>query len=132
MCFLRLLSVYICITHPLSGLPFYPLHPILNKYPVVKLGDCICLSSFANIYTPMAFACNEAIKKTGKYFPMNATGHMTGKLTLIFSKLYASRFTRFTRDPFPFISQCKQKSVLVITGKNIYCNRYCKANFVFF
>ena len=28
-------------------------------------------------------------KKTGKYFPMNATGHMTDKLTLIFSKIFA-------------------------------------------
>ena len=29
-----------------------------------------------------------------------------------FSKIFASRFTRFTDDPFPVISQCKQESVL--------------------
>ena len=47
----------------------------------------------------MAFACNEANKNCGKYFPMNATGHMTGKLTLIFrrSLLFASQDLLVTR-----------------------------------
>ena len=67
---------------------------------------------FANIYTLMAFTCNEAKENYGKYFPMNATGHMTDKLTFYFSKIFASRSTRFTRVPCPFISKCKQKSVL--------------------
>ena len=32
----------------------------------------------------------------------------------------ASRFTRFTRDQYPFISQCKQKSVLQSLTKAVF------------
>ena len=34
----------------------------------------------------MAFARNEAKVNCGKYLPMNVTGHMTDKLTLIFRR----------------------------------------------
>ena len=57
----------------------------------------------------MAFACNESKENCGKYFPMNAND---GQIDIDFSKIFASRFTRFTSDTCPFISQCKQKSVL--------------------
>ena len=40
------------------------------------------------IYTPMAFACNEAQENCSKYFPMNATGHVEEILTLIFFRLF--------------------------------------------
>ena len=47
----------------------------------------------------MAFACNEAKENCGKYFRVNATDHMTDKLTLIFrrSLLRASQDLLVTR-----------------------------------
>ena len=65
-------------------------------------------------------------KKTGKFFPMKDTGHVTETLTLIFFLLFrvffypfsinirikvALHFTIFTRDPCPFIFKCKQTKV---------------------
>ena len=41
-----------------------------------------------NFYTPIAFACNEAIENCSKYFPMKDTGHVTEKLTVIFFRLF--------------------------------------------
>ena len=81
----------------------------------------------------MAFACNEASENFGKYFPINATGHVTEKLTLIFSTFewlfvalaykYTSRFTRFNVTHVLSFPDANNKSVLQSSIKNINKNK---------
>ena len=47
------------------------------------------------IYTPMAFACNEAEEKCGIYFPMKDTGHVTKTIDIDFFD-FLGGFHRFS------------------------------------
>ena len=76
----------------------YPLHAGVIKYKHITKASiplqfpikCIPSSSpldgflVQNINTPTVFACDEESENYGKYFPMNATGHVTEKLISIF------------------------------------------------
>ena len=52
------------------------------------------------------------LKKVQKYAEKIAARYDPHSNPVSLSKVFEKRVTRFTRDPCPLISQCKQKSVL--------------------
>ena len=56
----------------------------LRTLSVILSGIEFEFGIWLNIYTPMAFACNEAWKNCGKYFPMKDSGHATEKIDIDF------------------------------------------------
>ena len=72
------------------------------------------MSSYLQIFTLLWHlpAMKQKQKNTVANISNECHWSHDGQIDIDFSKIFALRFTRFTRDPCLFISQCKQKSAL--------------------
>ena len=50
----------------------------------ISICEFVIIIIILNIYTPVSFACDEALKNRGIYFPMKDTGHVTKNLNMSF------------------------------------------------